>query len=188
MSSMIGRQGLRGATGTPKGQKLSGYDVGQLQNFSPEQMQLFQSLFQHTSPDSFTSKLAQGDEDTFQQMEAPAYRDFSGIQGNLASRFSGLGGQGSLGSRRSSGFQNTMNQAGSDFAQNLQSRRQGLQRQAIQDLMGMGSTLLGQRSFENVVTPKKKPFWQELLLGLAVNAGEAGGDIAKAAAMGAMGI
>ena len=53
-------------------------------------------------------------------MEAPALKQFSGLQGNLASRFSGMGS----GARRSSGFQNTSNQAASDFAQQLQANKQ----------------------------------------------------------------
>jgi hypothetical protein len=174
-SSMLGNSGLRGATGGmagQKGNKLAGYNVNQLQNFTPEQMQLFQQMFSHVGPQSYTGRLAGGDESLFQEMEAPAMRQFGALQGNLASRFSGMG----MGARRGSGFQNTMNQASSDFAQDLQSRRQELQRQAIQDLMGMGSSLLGQRSFENVLTPKKKPFWQEILGSLAGGAGEAGGS------------
>lgn len=154
MSSMYGATGA--ANKIPKG-----YELGRLQQYTPEQMNLFQSLFSHVSPDSYLSRLASGDSSLFEQMEQPALRQFSGIQGNLASRFSGMG----LGARRSSGFQNTMTQAGSDFAQDLQSRRLELQRQALGDLFNMSGSLLGQRPYEQFLTEKKKPFWQQLLGG-----------------------
>ncbi len=130
-------------TKTPKG-----YHSGRLQNFTPEQMQLFQKLFSQVSPESFTSKLAGGDQSAFGQMEAPALRQFSGLQGNIASRFSGMG----MGGRKSSGFQNTMNSAASDFAQNLQSQRMGYQQQALKDLMSMSGELLEQRPYQNILT------------------------------------
>lgn len=139
----------------------TGYKVGRMQQFTPEQMQLFQSLFGHLSPDSYLSRLAGGDESLFGEMEAPALRQFNEIQGGLASRFSGMG----MGSRHSSGFQNTANAASSQFAQDLQSRRQELQRQAIMDLMGLSNNLLGQRPYEQFLYEKKKPFWQQLLGG-----------------------
>src|SRR5256885_2896922 len=123
-------QSLKGSTGSLAGRKPpSGYKQGQIQNFTPEQMELFQSLFSQVSPNSFTGKIAGGDQEAFNQLEAPALRDFSGLQGNIASRFSAMGS----GARKSSGFQNTINQASSNFAQDLQSRRVGLQQQAIKE-------------------------------------------------------
>jgi hypothetical protein len=140
------------ATGNMREKIPSGYKKGVLQNFDPNQMQLFQQLFQHVAPGSYLSKLAGGDESLFNEMEAPALRQFSGLQGNLASRFSGMG----MGGRHSSGFQNTANQAASDFAQDLQSRRQGLMRQAIQDLMGLSGDLLNQRPYDQFLVPKQE--------------------------------
>ncbi len=155
MSSMSGSKGP------------AGYKVGQMQNFTPEQMELFKSMFSNVGQDSYTARLAGGDQSLFNEMEAPALRQFSGIQGGIASRFSGMGS----GARNSSGFQNTMNQAGSDFAQDLQSRRQDLQRNAIKDLMSMSSDLLGQKPYENFLYEKKKPFWQQILGGALPAAG-----------------
>ncbi len=160
MSSMSGNMGYGSSTGggqmanaSGSREKIpSGYRKGTIQNFSPEKMQLFKQLFSHVSPQSYTSRLAMGDEDLFNEMEAPALRQFSGLQGNIASRFSGMG----MGGRRSSGFQNTMNQASSDFAQDLQSRRQDLMRNAIKDLMGMSTDLLGQNDQENYLVPKRQ--------------------------------
>lgn len=160
MSSMYGGMGMRGPTGGMSGSKIpTGYRQASIANYSPEQMQLFQDMFSHVGPESFLSKLAGGDEDIFNQIEAPALQQFSGLQGNIASRFSGMG----AGGRRSSGFQNTANQAASDFASQLQSQRQGLQQNAIRDLMGMSESLLGQRTHTNSLVQKKKSFLEELL-------------------------
>lgn len=155
-------------TGMTKEKIPSGFKKGTLNNFTPEQMQLFQQLFGHLGPDSFLSKLASGDQGMFDEMEAPALRQFSGLQGNLASRFSGMGG---LGARKSSGFQNTINSAASNFAQQLQSQRQGLQQQALQDLMGLSNQLLGQRPQENFLIQKQQ---NQSGLGGALGAGLGG--------------
>lgn len=153
MTSMTGNTGMRGSsnTGGFKDKIPKGYRQGQIQQFTPEQMQLFQSLFSQLGPDSFLSKLAGGDEETFNQIEKPALKQFSGLQGNFASRFSGAG----LGARRSSNFTNASNQAAADFASQLQSQRQGLQQQALQDLFGLSNTLLNQRPQEKFFTQKQ---------------------------------
>lgn len=167
-SSMTGSRGPTGmsigqsSTGKNFKEKIpSGYKKGTLQQFTPEQLELFQQLFSHVGPDSYLSRLAGGDEELFAQQEEPALRQFSQLQGGLASRFSqgggtGGGGQQALGSRRSSGFQNTTNQAASDFAKDLQSQRQGLQRQALQDLRGFSSELLGQKPYERFLAEKQQ--------------------------------
>lgn len=162
MSTMVGSTGFGSAKNMTQGNKIpKGMDVGRLQQFTPEQMQLFQSLFSQVSPGSFTSKLAGGDQAAFEQMEAPAMKQFSSMMGGLGSKFAGMGS----GAARSSGFQNTANQATSDFAQQLQSNRMGLQRQAIQDMMGMSESLLNQRPVEQSFIKKQMPFWKQLLLG-----------------------
>ena len=182
MSSLFGQSGLKGATGSSAGNRIpSGYRQGQIANYSPEQMDLFKSLFGQVGPDSYLSKLAGGDQETFNQIEAPALRQFGALQGNIASRFSGGG---TFGSRRSSGFQNTMAGESSDFAQQLQSQRQGLQRQALQDLMGISDSLLNQRPYQTFLTPKKKSFLQELLGGLAGGVGQGIGTFGSLAAFG----
>ena len=130
----------------------SGYKSGQFRNFTPQQMQLFQQLFQHVGPESFLSKLAGGGEEGFAETEAPAKRQFSELLGGLSSRFSGQG----LGGRHSSGFQNAATSAASNFAQELQSNRQNLQRQAIMDLIGMSQNLLGQKPVEKFIQPKRE--------------------------------
>lgn len=155
MTAMIAPQ--RGSTGSMQEKIPSGYKKAAINQFTPEQTQLFQQLFSNLSPDSFLGRLAAGDQSMFEQMEAPAQRQFAQSQGNIASRFSGMG----LGGRNSSGFQNTTSQAASDFAQDLQSKRVGLQQQAIRDLLGMSNELLGQRPQEKALVEKQKPWWQE---------------------------
>lgn len=170
MTSLIGNQGYRGnATGMGNrpgagtGSVIpKGYDQARINQFTPQQHQLYSDMFQHVDPQSFLSQIAGGDENAFSQMEAPALKQFAGIQGNIASRFSGLG----LGGRKSSGFQNTMNQAGSDFASQLQSNRLGLMRQAQQDLFGLSNQLLNQRPYENMLVEKPKKWWEDALSGL----------------------
>jgi hypothetical protein len=158
MTSMIGSTGMRDKAqqlrgGSPQfaGDKLpSGYKARQLQQFTPEQMNLFQQSMNHVGPDSYTSRLASGDQSLFAEMEAPAMRQFQELQGQNASRFSGMG----LGARRGSGFQNQMSADTSNFAQDLASKRQGLMRQAVMDLHGMSQNLLNQRPYERFLEQK----------------------------------
>ncbi len=163
--SPLNAQGLRGSTGmsAPKGYEYN-------QNYTPQQMKLFEDAFAHASPDSMTGRLAAGDQSQFDALEAPALRQFGALQGNIASRFSGQG----LGGRKGSGFQNTMSAASSNFAQDLQSQRMGLQRQAIQDLMGMSDNLLGKKPFSLI--QKQKPWWQQLLMKFGESAAESAGN------------
>ena len=137
-----GNSGRSNANGKLQGDIIpKGHRLGQLQNFTPEQQELFSSLFPHLGEGSYLSKLAGGDEDLLRESEAPAWRDFQQAQGQLATRFSGFG----MGGRHGSGFKNAANQQSMDFASQLQSNRQNLQRQAINDLMGLSNQLLGQR-------------------------------------------
>jgi hypothetical protein len=165
------------------GKSKGGYQTGQMQQFTPEQMNLFKQMFGHLGPDSFLGRLAGGDESMFQEMEAPAWKYFQSAQGNIASRFSGASGspgsQGMSSARNSSGFQNTMTQTGSDFASALQSQRMGLQNQAIKDLMSMSGNLLNQRPYQNFMTKKDPSFWQQLLLGGLGIGGDIGGGRAN---------
>lgn len=181
MTAMIAPN--RQATGQMKEKIPSGYKKASVNQFTPEQMELFQQLFSKLGPDSFLNRLAEGDESLFEEMEAPAHRQFAQSQGNIASRFSGMG----LGARKGSGFQNTMNQAASDFAQDLQGKRMDYQRQAINDLMSMANQLLGQRPQENMLVEKQKPWWQEALTAGASGVGQGIGRGAVAAATGGVG-
>ncbi len=170
LTGQIGPTGMQSGSGRTGNKIPSGYKSGQMQQFTPEQMQLFQQMFGHAGPESFTSRLASGDQSTFGEIEAPALKQFNQLQGGLASRFSGMG----MGSRRSSGFQNTMTSAASDFAQQLQSQRQGLQHQALMDLRGMSQELLGQRPYEQFLIEKEKKKGFGGLIGGGIGAGIGG--------------
>lgn len=157
MSVPMSGYGMASPSGSGRvGNKVpSGYRAGQLQQFTPEQMQLFQQMFGQVGPESYTSRLAGGDQSLFGEMEAPALRQFNDLTAGIANRFSGMG----TGGRRSSGFQNTQTAAASNFAQDLQAQRQALQRQAILDLSGMSNQLLQQRPYEQFLVQKPQNQW-----------------------------
>jgi hypothetical protein len=130
----------------------SGYKKGSMQQFTPEQMQLFQQQFGHVGPNSYLSRLAGGDQSLFGEIEAPALKQFNQLQGQIGSKFSGMG----TGGQKSSGFQNTMNAAAQDFAGQLQSQRQLLQQGALKDLMNFSNQILGQSPYENYLIKKQQ--------------------------------
>ena len=168
MSALTGNRTLSSTGSQMTGSMIpKGYKQGQLQQFTPEQMQLFQRLFSQISPDSYLSRLAGGDQESFAQMEAPAMRQFQDVLGGISSRFSGMGS----GARKSSGFQNTVSTAASNFAQDLAARRHDLQRQALMDLMGISESLLSQRPYEKFLIEKQqKPSFMQQLLGAGLPA------------------
>ncbi len=173
------------AYGPGKATGLGGTGLQQVSTptLSPAQMQLFQQLMGGSSQGiqgglKSLSGLASGDQSQFGQMEAPALRQFSQLQGGLASRFSGMGS----GARRSSGFQNQSSGAGVDLAERLQGNRMQLQQDAISQLLGLGNQLLGTQLHENAFIPKKKSGWQAFLGGLAPGIGQGFGQ------MGGMGL
>lgn len=162
-----------GPTGSGKQKGLTGYQQASMSRLSPEQQQLFQALLGGSMGGlenglQSLSGLAGGDEEAFRKLEAPALRQFGQLQGNIASRFSGMGS----GARRSSGFQNALGGAATDFAERLQSQRMGLQQNAIAQLLGLSESLLGRDTQENFLVPKQKPAWQELLMSLVPGLGQ----------------
>lgn len=164
----------------------SGFRKGQLQQFTPEQMEILKQMGVDVGPDSYLSKLAGGDQSLFEEMEAPALRQFSGLQGQLANRFSSGGGTSGT---RSNTFQNAQTSAASNFAQELQAQRQGLQRQSIQDLQGMRESFLNQRPYDQFLLQKeqKKPnAWGQIGSGLAAAAPGAIKGFAKGGIPGAL--
>lgn len=168
-TGMPSRQGL---TGTGMAHKVpKGYGRAQLQQFTPQQMSFLEQLLGELGPDSDLWKLMHGDEEAFGQMEAPALRQFNELLGGISSRFSGMG---DTGGRRSSGFQNALTSASSNFAQDLLAKRQGLMNQARQELFGYGNQLLGQRPYEQFLVEKPNSFLNRLgstLAGSGVGAG-----------------
>lgn len=121
----------------------SGSEIVQVPKYSPERMQQIEQLRGSIEPGAlkgadFLSKIAGGDQSMFEQMEAPAMRQFEQLQGKTASRFSGLG----MGSRRSSGFENTMSGHATDLAERLQGKRMGFQQNAIKQLMELYGNMM----------------------------------------------
>lgn len=157
--------GMFGPTGQASGLKGTGYKQIKTPTMNRQQSDLTSMLHQLLGQGGFGKGLSQlgniagGDQETFNQLEAPALRQFGALQGNIASRFSGMGGSGA---RRSSGFQNSLGEAGASLAEQLQSQRMGYQQQALQQLMGLSESLLGRPTFENMFMQKQLPFWKQL--------------------------
>jgi hypothetical protein len=171
-NSPTGNLGKSSSTSVGGGNK-----VRHIPNFTPEMYDMFMNMISMLGPDSELYKLAMGDEETFDKIEAPAFRQFGETQGNIASRFSGLGGAGSTGGRKSSGFGTQMNAAASDLAMKLQGQRSQLSSQAMKDLQGMANNLLNQRPYENVLQGKKPSAWDQFLGSMANSAGESAGNM-----------
>lgn len=144
----------------PKG-NISGYKLRNVPNYNPQQMQLFAKLLgpllggQGLSGGlDFLQGLAGGDESMFEQAEAPAYRAFNKQIGELGSRFAGFGS----GSLDSSAFQQATSGAAGELAENLQSKRLGLQTGAIERLLGLSQNLLQERPYDSFLE-KKRSGW-----------------------------
>lgn len=132
---------------------LRGYSTP---NYTPAQMNIHKQNYEALGPDTDLARMAAGDQSFYDQMEAPALRQFSGIQGNLASKYSGGSGRGGLSNRNSSGFQQEQGEFASNFAQQLQANRLNLQRQAHNDLWKMSQDFLGQQPFNRQTVAKKE--------------------------------
>lgn len=153
-----------GATGALS-PRQSGYDIVQAPRYSQDKMRQMEELRGIIEPGykqglGDMSRLAGGDQSYFEQLEAPAMRQFGELQGNIASRFSqggdlGAGGAGSMGARHSSGFQNTMSGQASNLAERLMGQRMGLQQNALSQLSGLYSELT-QDPYEMYIEEKKR--------------------------------
>ena len=161
------------------------YNVVQANKLAPDQQNLFSQTINGAqkgigSAVDFYSKLAGGDPSMFDQLEAPAMRQFGQLQGNIASRFSQGGGDapGAMSSRNSSGFQNTMGAYGAQLAEKLQSQRLSLQSGASDQLMNLYQQLMGTDMYDTIFE-KKKPkqkWWQSAVnAGLPIIGGTVGG-------------
>lgn len=166
---------------TPTVSKIrgTGYDMINTQNKNPQQMAWANQVQQALGPGTVSalqglSGIASGDQSYFDQLEAPAMRQFGQLQSQIASRFSGMG---TNGARHSSGFQNAQTGAATDFAERLQAQRLGLQQNAWQQLLGMGQHLYDSDTFDSHFLPKKKSFWEELFGSLSGGIGQGLGTI-----------
>lgn len=172
MANSIGTQLTAAGGSIPRG-----YAAGSLPKYTPEQLDLFKSLFSHVGPESQLARQAGGEEAGFEPFEEAGRRAFQEYSGDLASRFSGMG----LGARKGSGFKNMASQSAQDFALSLAQQRQALQRQALQDLMSQSQMLLGQEPNENFLVEerqKQPSIWKQLLgIGLPVAGGLLGAKL-----------
>ena len=145
------------STGSASGLRGTGYKSAQFRTLTPQQEDIKHRLLRASGEGAiggsdYLSRLAGGgSEEDWKQLEAPALRQFGALQGNLASRFSGFGS----GARKSSGFQNTMSEAGAGLAEQLQSNRMDIRMRAIEQLMGLTGNLLENKEFETQLLPKQ---------------------------------
>jgi len=151
-----------------------GYKYGQIQQFTPEQMDLWASLFPYLSENSSLSRAAQGDESYFSDIEKPAMRQLGQLQGQLASRFSGASGTGQFGGRNSSAHMNAQGSLAQEFAEKMKSQRHDLSRQALNDLFNLSNQLMSQRPYDRFLVEEKEdmPFWKQFLLGITGGASQ----------------
>lgn len=158
------------STGMSSGLTGTGLKQISLPNMSPQKQNLYQQVMGGASPGinssvGYLSKLAGGDMSALAPMEDRAMKEFSGLQGNLASRFSGGFGGGGSGLRKSSGFQNEMGSQATDFASRLAEQRSNLQSNAVSKLMDLYQNLMGTEDTASYLVPKRKkqPWWKSLL-------------------------
>jgi len=144
-------------TGSTPGTQPAGYGVKSIPNMTPQMQKLYDALLSGVSGGStggldYLSKLASGDESTFNKLEAPAYESFNKTLGQIGSRFSQYGAQ------NSSAFENAVGGAGSELALGLQGQRNQLQTDAINKLLGFSNQLLGHSPQENVLQKEDQGF------------------------------
>lgn len=172
-SSMTGYSSQYG-TKTPKG-----YSQYSLPTMNPQQQQYYGEQFGAVQPGvmdaiSQLRKMAGGDESYYNQLEAPAYRNFAQGIGQLGSRFAGMG----MGATGSSGFKNAGAGMATDLSTSLQSQRMNLQQQAMQELLGLSGQLMGRQTHEYGLARKAPSLWESLLPALMQGLGQAGGTAA----------
>jgi hypothetical protein len=168
---------------------IPGYNLATVPRLNPESKNLFQSLLgginqpQLAEGLGLTSRLAGGDQSSFEQLERPAYTALEKAGAQLASRFSGLGS----GARHSSAFANALAGEAGELGERLAGQRMGLQRQALADLLGLSQMLFGNQPDEYALVekPQKQSLWGPILSALAGGLGTAfGGPLGGAVAGG----
>jgi len=156
---------------TPASFNLSGTGYRQISapRLSPQQQQLFSQVMGASGPGILgginrLSQMAQGSPEFFEQLEAPALRQYGQALGGIGARYSQLA-PGAMSAQRSSSFQNALTGSAADLAEQLQSQRLGLQQSAIQQLLRLYSSLLGRDLSNQFLVPKKQSGWGSLLGG-----------------------
>jgi hypothetical protein len=162
------------------------YQQIQVPTKDPRAMELYQQVAQALGPhlgnavQGIGQLAGGGTPEQWQQLEAPALRQYQQLVGGIGARYSGLG---SGGAQKSSAFQNELSGSAADLAERLQGQRMGLQQNALQQLLGLYQNLIGTDTFENVFLPKQKPWWQEFASAIAPGIGMAGGNFSSMAGL-----
>jgi hypothetical protein len=166
---------------------ISGYRVKKIPTMGQQQRGLYDELYGSVRPSlgpatSQLSQLAQGNQGIFDQLEAPAFRQFKEqLMPRLAEQQTARGGG------RSSGYLNRLQGATSNFAQDLQSQRMGLQQNALSQLLGLGQNLMNTQTEQPYLQKKTSTRLLESLAQLMGKGPEIAGGIAKIYAGGGFG-
>jgi hypothetical protein len=161
---------------------ISGYRVKQIPTMGPQQKGLYDELYGSIRPAlgpaaNQLSQIASGSPEAFQQLEAPAFRQFrEQLLPQLAQQQTTRHGRG-----RSSGYLNRLEGATSNFAQDLQAQRMGLQQNAMSQLFGMGQNLMNTQTQQPFLQQKTSSRLLEALGGLFGRSPEIAMAIAKMA-------
>lgn len=132
----------------------------------PQQMNLLSQLLSGVSSGQggggiqgglqYLNRLAGGSKEGFEELEAPYQSAFQGALGQIGSRFAGTGALGS------SAFQNATSGAAKGLAETLGAQRMGIQQNALQSLLGLSQSLLGQRPYETGYVQKPRHWLAEV--------------------------
>lgn len=108
------------------------------------------------------------DEATFESFFAPARRNFDQkTLPGIAERFTSLFGEGSFGS---SGFAQTLGEAGKDLEEDIFSQRIGMQQDALSQLLSLLGPATAPRQYQ-YTKPRRQGFLENILGALAQGAG-----------------
>lgn len=151
----------------------SGYNLVQTPRMSPEQLQRFQSLLGATGQSSskaagLLGKLALGEGQAYDQLQAPAEKSFNKFGAEAAQRYGG--------SLNSSGFQSILAGAGRDLASELALQRSNIQQNSLSQLLGLEQSLLGANPYNQYLEEKdpdqkqKGPSFLDRLVGFGSGA------------------
>lgn len=156
--------------------RLKEGQLGRAPTLSEPQQQLMNRLLQGLggplgSGLNYLQNILGGGDEAFQSFQRPAMRQFEEeIVPGIAERFAGRGGL------SSSGFQQSLGQAGQRLSENLAGQRSQLQSQALGQLMqllGLGQ----QPQFENIYQPRGPGFGTSFASGLGQGLGRLPGAL-----------
>ncbi len=145
-------------------QSPSGYNLVQLPKYSPQQMERSQARLGQLGESAgrgtdLLSKLALGDDSSYNDLAAPALRDFrERALPEIAQRFQGTGGL------NSSSFANAATSAGTDLTERLSAQRAIIQDRSLSNLLNLEQSLLQNSPYDHYYQPNqnKRSLWESL--------------------------